>query len=315
MDELWKYYFDNFKNILEYVPKHKKIIDIFIEKLDLISNVILYSHKGFPLELLYYTAFKEIFGNYKINKLIWEKDVIYFETPYFFEIDLSIPQQPKDLVKFTELIKHMVLNPSIHTKKHIIIIRHIDYITNNNKFYDFRVLFEKYSNNALFICTTHFYNKLEIPIRSRFILIRVPLFTVSEFVVTFEKLNLTYHEILQRNNCQDLYFALYVHYLNKEMPEVLTEEFCIYNCPTIYDFMKNKNLSMENIRDFTHKISINDSSVKNIALDLLHFIPDKNKMNFISYAANIDHLLSSTDGYRKPLYIEYLFHLAIYGNL
>jgi hypothetical protein len=128
MDELWVYYFDNFKNVLHHLPYHKKVIDMFINQLDTISNTILYSHKGIPLELLYYTAFKKKFGNYIINKLVWDKDVLYNETPYFFEIDLSIPQQPKDLMKFTELIKHMVMHPCIHARRHIIIIKHIDYI-------------------------------------------------------------------------------------------------------------------------------------------------------------------------------------------
>lgn len=314
MDELWVYYFDNFKNVLHHLPYHKKVIDMFINQLDTISNTILYSHKGIPLELLYYTAFKKKFGNYIINKLVWDKDVLYNETPYFFEIDLSIPQQPKDLMKFTELIKHMVMHPCIHARRHIIIIKHIDYIVNNNKFYDFRVLFERYSENALFICTTHFYTKLEIPIRSRFFGIRIPLFTVDEFIATFRDLNLVYHDTLAKNLCQDLYFALYIHYLIKNIPEVVTEEFCTYNCPTICDFLKNKKLTMENIRDFTHKISINDSSIKNITMDLMESVPQKYRAEFLSHAAHIDHLLASTDGYRKPLYIEYLFHLAIYGN-
>jgi len=315
MDEIWNNYLDNFKNIIDEVPYHKKIIRMIIDQLDVLPNTMLYSHTGFPLELLYYTAFKEKFGKFKINKLLWDKEVLYNETPYFFEIDLSIPQQPKDLVKFIEFIKHIVKNPCIHSSRHIIVIKHIDYIVNNNKFYDFRVLFERFSSTTLFICTTHFYSKLEQPIKSRFFSVRVPLFTVKEFVATFEKLNLTYHPILEKNNCQNVYFALYIHYLSINIPNAITEEFCTYNCPTIYEFLKNKpKPSMENIRDFAHKISINDSSIKNISEDLMNFVDKKNRMEFLGYATFIDHLLSLTDGYRKPLYIEYLFHMAIYGH-
>lgn len=312
MDEVWNYYLDNFHTILKHIPYHEKIITMFATQLDILSNTILYSHSGLPLELLYYTAFKQKYGQFKINRLLWDKEVIYNETPYFFEIDLSIPQQPKDLIKFTELIKHIATNPCIHSNRHIIIIRHIDYIVNNNKFYDFRVLFERYSANVLFICTTHFFSKLEQPIQSRFHCIRVPLFSIPEFVATFSELNLTYHDYLKKNSCRNLYFALYIHYLSIHIPTAITEEFCSYNCPTIYEFLNAKKISMQSIRDFTHKISINDSSIKNISDDIIKSLKTKEqKQEFIAFAAHIDQLLSMTDGYRKPLYIEYLFHIGI----
>jgi hypothetical protein len=308
MDDIWLSFISNFESILEFIPYHANIINILSNELDKLSNILLYSPRGFPLDLIYITAFKKRFGIFKKNPLIWDKDVQYNESPYFFEIDLSLPSQPKDLVKLTELIKHIANSSCIHFHKHIIVIKHIEFIINNNKSFDFRVLFERYSKNVLFICLTHHYSRLETPIKSRFISFRIPLLTTSQIVATFSKLNLHFHPILQESQCRDLYFALYIHYLYIHQPSSITPQFCTYKCPNIA--LLPNNPSIEDIREITHKISINDSSICDITSDLL--LHTKNKHLFISTAAHIEHLLVNTEFYRKPLYIEYLFHCAFY---
>lgn len=314
MDDIWKHFLLHFPNVLHLLPQHQKVVNILNTKSEELPNILLYSHNGFPLEIIYDAAFKQTYGDYKKTKIIWDKEVIYYETPYYFEIDLALPQQPKDLVQLTELIKHIANNPCIHAKRHIFAMRNIDLIVTNNKFYDFRVLLERYSKNILFICTTYNISKLEMPIRSRFQAIRLPLLQVSELIMIFGRMELSFHEYLEKYDCRDVYFALYVHYLSKYMPDIITEEFCSYKNPIIYNFLaKNKTpLSLEDIREITHKISIDDASIIDITMDLAKIIKPTDIPLLIKYAASIDHALSTTEGYRKPLYVEKLFNVAIY---
>ena len=48
-------------------------------------------------------------------------------------------------------------------------------------------MLEKFYNNVYFICTTHKISKIESPIKSRFSLIRLRLFTNEEITLIFNK--------------------------------------------------------------------------------------------------------------------------------
>ena len=316
MDALWDQFVAIFENTIDSFPYYKNIIHK-ISNME--SNILFYSCKGFPLELIWNAMVKTKYGCYTKTERIWEKQVIYNETPYYFDIDIANPNQSRNLNNLANFIKEIVQHPCIHSEKHIFFIRNIDCACDKENSPTFRVLLERYSKNAIFICTTYKITALENPIKSRFLLIRVPHFKPEEIKLLFNKMNvdIEYHPLLEQNNCTNIYFCLYIAYLSKTFPETVTENFCLYNLPIVATFLQEKtHPTMNEIRQLTQKISVYDVSFSDLYSDLSQNLKDKDskrQMDFISKAAEIDYMCSKTEGYRKPLYIEYLLHIYFYG--
>lgn len=95
----------------------------------------------------------------------------YIETDYYFEIDCFHPDFTNVLIDF---LLHICRHKCIHLARHIIFLRNIDYFHRNNS-QSLRVLFERFSQNVLFICSTRHVNKVERPLLSRMQLYRIPL--------------------------------------------------------------------------------------------------------------------------------------------
>jgi hypothetical protein len=122
------------------------------------------------------------------------------------------------------------------------------------------------------------------------------------------------HPFLIKHNCRNLYFAIYVAWLFANTPEMVTEEMCKYNVLPIHEFFKNKKeINMESIRQFVSKISVHEDSIGNIATDILHHIPNAKKYRFIEQAAHFEHMCATTQGHRKPLYMELIMNIAAFG--
>ena len=110
MDEIWTHVKNNFELCIPHLPKYEKIINTIVE-MDFkeIPNILLYGPKGIPFNLIWNIALRRKFGNYTKVKHVWGKDIItYYETPYFFEIDLLYPHQTKDMTLFSEFIKNLI---------------------------------------------------------------------------------------------------------------------------------------------------------------------------------------------------------------
>jgi len=323
MDELWNYFTTNFDTrVIQYLPNHINIIKslkhIIVDGgIHEIQNILLYGAKGFPVNLLWETIFKEIFiGKYYRNTVNWHNKLTYIETPYFFEIDMDDPSNPRELDVLSVFLKELVQHPCVHSRRHIIILHNIEKLCARRSSYSFRVLLERYSSNALFICTTHQLGSIESPLTSRCFNLRVPLPTNEEIGHIMKSLELTHHPLLIANDCRDIYFTLFVHWLSINMPEVVTEEFCNYNTIGIVDIIKNKKKNtIEDIRLFVSKISVHDPSIADLTHDILKLIPNnKKKIEFIKTAAEIEYICATTEGHRKPLYIEMLLNIAIFGG-
>ena len=246
MDELWNYFTSKFDtHVIQHLPNHIHIINslkhIIIDGgIHEIQNILLYGAKGFPVNLLWETIFKEIFiGKYYRNTVNWHNKLTYIETPYFFEIDMDDPNNPKELEVLSIFLKELVQHPCVHSRRHIIILHNIEKLCARRSSYSFRVLLERYSSNALFICTTHQLGSIESPLTSRCFNLRVPLPTNEEIGHIMKSLELSHHPLLIANDCRDIYFTLFVHWLTINMPEVVTEEFCNYNTIGIVDIIKN----------------------------------------------------------------------------
>lgn len=322
MDELWKYFITNFESkVLPNLPFHEKIINklkhvLLNGGIYEVQNILLYGAPGFPMNIIWESIFKEMFGtDYYKNTLVWHNKVTYIETPYYFEIDMADPNNTKELEVLSAFIKEIIQHKCVHSTRHVIVINNIERLCARRSSYSFRVLLERYSANAIFICTTNHFGSIESPLTSRCINIRVPLPSNNEIVAVMNSLELTHHSLLKANECRDIYFSLYVHWLSLHIPEVITEEFCKFDTLGLADLMKNKKKNtIEDIRNFVSKISVHDPSFRDLTIDILNTITiSKKKFEFINKATEIEYMFATTEGHRKPLYIELLLNFALFG--
>ena len=180
-------------------------------------------------------------------------------------------------------------------ERHIIIIKNIEFFHNNNS-QSLRVLFERFYNNVLFVCTSNHINKIEPPIQSRMQLIRVPLPKESEQKVLLEKLTKSKKFIyIDRNFVRNIFFT------EHKLEYVL-------NYPPISDFTKQKQ-SKEDIRKFSLKLFQQSISIQFIILDLLTFLPDSKKADFLSDTSKLEYQSNHLDGSKVSFYVELILHL------
>jgi hypothetical protein len=272
MKSNWNIIRSNFKSIINDIPLYKTLYKyISIQSL----NTLLYGAYGFPTDLLIDEIIKEKFGLVNIyrTECIWNKNIVYNENQYFFEIDLMNPNMPKDYSFLTELILHIIKSKNILVGyKHFIILKHIDLL--HVEFFTFRILLERFTENAYFLCTTHKISKIEAPIRSRFYCIRVPLFEHTDIIKIFNKyLKIKLNKYLIENKSRDFIKAIFFAEVEKNEPNLLTYEFCNYNFPLLYDFMNNfskKTSNLEDIRQFSYKCCQYNISIKDLTIDLLN---------------------------------------------
>jgi hypothetical protein len=135
----------------------------------------------------------------------------------------------------------------------------------------------------------------------------------------FKALGLIYHPLLKEARCYDFYYALFISWLTKNYPDDVNESMCFYNLPFFHEFLvttREKLPTMEEIRKITQQVSIHNGSFRMIYNDLVTFY--KNDSNYkkeliCHFCTQIDTMCSSTEEYRKPLYIEYLLHNIFYN--
>lgn len=335
IDKLWEEVIMSFQDkVLPHMPYHKTIVErihniLYSNSSGSISescNILLYGAPGFPMHILWDIVFKNMFGICLSAKskrtVLWNNKVTYQETPYFFECNMADPHNPSDIQLFSAFLKDLVQHPCVYSKRHIIVLQNIDTICAKGSSYAFRVLLERFSNNAVFICTTHSISSIEGPLVSRCLGIRVPLPTTKELMgaLGLDGLDIGgLHPYLIKHNCRDFYFAVYVAWLSSNTPEIVTENLCKYNIVPIYDFFQRKRdkenpLTIDDVRTFVSRISVQEDSIRDIVRDILHHIHTVDrKIEFIHKAAAIEHMCATTQGHRKPLYMELIVNTAIFG--
>ena len=86
-DTLWKNIIQVFPNIINNNSKYKYILDHILL---FHHNILLYTCKGFPLDLFVNEIMKKKFDIQILNKTqhTWNKSIVYLENQHFFEIDL-----------------------------------------------------------------------------------------------------------------------------------------------------------------------------------------------------------------------------------
>jgi len=256
------------------------------------------------------------------------------------------PENPKDLSCISAFILHIIQTKNIGEHKHFIIIKHVELLA--DKFYEFRILLERYSQNVIFMCTTHSISKIEAPIISRFTMFRIPLFTYEEIQIIFRddlKIGLNSHlvEIKTRDIIKAIFIAeielqesMKIENINSNksnnVNKITTKDFCIYNFPPLYEFIRTFDKSidnLENIRDLSYKCCQYNVSILKLIEDFIKIIDDDElcffkikypripkkqihtvnhelKTMIIKIGAEIDYLLCQTNRCKEPIYIEHL---------
>jgi hypothetical protein len=288
---LWSKFVATFPQFMHNFCSYKKIVDYILKILndDEHPNILLYSAVGFPLNLLWNVVATKHWGQFTKKECTFEKSVTYYETPYFFEIDFQHPNNSRELETIQSLLKTIISTSPIHAPRHVIVCRNIDAVANA---YAFRVLLERFSKNATFVCHTHALANIETPLRSRFLEVRVPLFSIDEIKHIFRELGAE-----PVTNERNIFKAL----VNKEF--VATFSLPSGPRPTILE-----------IRDFSNRICNNNISFRLLVTELLKRIPESRKHAFVQKAAEIEHRMIQTNLGRKPLYYELLFHVAFFSK-
>jgi hypothetical protein len=301
---LWIKFKNKFKEIINEIDDYKILFDTYktIE-----YNLLLFSYKGFPLDLFIDELLKTKFNikNLHKNELIWNKSIIYYENQYFLEIDLNNPNISNDYSFITDMILFIIKNRPLILNKHLIIIKNIDRL--EEYAYVFRIIIEKYYNNVYFICTTNKISKIESPIKSRFSLIRMRLFTINEIQKIFNKyLECNY----KTNDNRNIIFNIFLAQVNINEPHLITKDFCEYNYPLIKNFISSK-YDLNDIRQLSYKLSQYNLSIQDIILDLIKVYKEMNYNDekikeIIDIGADIDYILTISNKGREPIFIENL---------
>lgn len=297
-------------------PYNKIITDLYngIDQADF-PNVLLYGSEGFPQPVLWDIALQSKHGTFHRNTCVWEKQWIYEETPYFFELDFMNPGQPKDIDSLGDFFKEILRHPCIHAARHIFILKHIDFLCTRGYVYMMRVILERFSKNAWFICTTYHISAIESPIRSRFILMRVPLLTAGLIQDLFNRAEVPLNEECVKHQITDMNVATFLSVVDPNLLPHPIADFCEYRAPFLLSVLQTPSPSISQIRAITQKLSVHGYSLSQITQDLLHYVKPKDQHDFLHKAVEIEYMYICTEKYRKPLYIELLLHTAIYGYI
>ena len=300
---LWIKFKNKFREIINEINDFKLILDTYK---NIEYNLLLFSYKGFPIDLFIDEILKAKFNIKTLhkNELIWNKTIVYYETQYFLEIDLNNPNISNGYSFITEMILFIIKNRPMIGNKHLIIIKNIDRL--GEYAFAFRIIIEKYYNNVYFICTTNSISKIESPIKSRFSLIRMRLFTVPEIHMIYNK----YLECECKNNNRNIIINIFLAQVNINEPHLITKEFCEYNYPLIKNFMDTK-YDLNDIRQLSYKLSQYNLSIADIIMDLIKIYKEMNYndrkiMDIIDIGADIDYILTISNKGREPIFIENL---------
>lgn len=309
LDEAWSKFARDFDSkYADWLPCARALKSLGETGFNGCPNLLFYS-AGFPINLVWMSLLQRVHSTaIPSNAKTWDKDLLFNESKYHFELDMSLPQQSKSLSKITDFIKSIASHHCMTGDRHVMVISHIEHLFEtggcggDNAAQAFRVLLERYSSNIIFICTTAKITAIEKPLISRFLAIRVPLFTESQISQILGDLALSQPFVpLQhrRNIAYCIYAAICDKHKVRDSPEL--------HFPFLLDY---PSASIDQLRSLTHKLHALDASISHITSDLAFLAPPHKKEYITRIGAQIDHMLACTDGNRKSLYIEYLLNGA-----
>lgn len=303
MTDIWSQFKACFPQIIESNEYYKKMLK-FLQEYD--NNVLLYGPFGFPTDLFVNEVIKGKFGNTYKSECIWNKDVPYYHNPQFLEINLMHPMLSKNVANLCPFLTHIIKTKNVSGCKHFIIIKHIDLLDKDNSI-SYRIILERFSKNAYFLCTTHNIDRIDLPIKSRFSLIRMPLFSHNNIITIFDT-----HLKRPLNKCladdkhmRNIIKALYLNDAESEEPEQ-QEQQCIHlNFPPIIELLnKKKKCTLQDVRQFAYKCFQYNISISDLTHDLMLLSPANRKKDIIKVASDIDYQSKLVNKGREAFYIE-----------
>lgn len=313
----WDLFCSMFDDIVsECLPYHNNIIERFSNDegcFDGSPNILFYNSEGFPTDLLIDYMFRKIHGPFTRIQCQVNADMEYFQTQWFIEFDFHHPNFAKQSTECIELIKQIIQSPSVDGARHVILFKNIDGALKVSK-QMFRVLLERYSKNALFICTTTSIAKLEPPVKSRFTLVRIPLPTICEMKLIIRKLGLALEDqYINRNLFKTILILDILACIKVSNAQSSIDSLCRFHYPPLGEIQGSAAVTLESMRTMANKICQTNIPVRSIVLDLLQLIPnDQHKYIFTQIAADIEHMMARTNGGRQILYIENLLQAAMF---
>jgi len=319
---LWEPFLARFPEILgKCLPIHNEIVRVLAETVtspEGTPNVLLYGARGFPLELVYRAAIRRRFGEFHLRDHV-AGEIPYRRCGYFIELDFAHPNLPKDLECLTGFLRGIVDARFAHAPRHIIVLRNVDALRDPQPF---RVLLERFSNNAVFLCTTHRIGAIEPPLRSRFQHSRVPLPTAQETRAILALLGADAEANADADADADaeapcrvpFLKALYIAGLG---PDAAAGAGAAYHYAPLAEFLARARApALEAIRAAAAGVYQANVPLARAAEDIVRYLdsvraPSKAIFKFVESAADLDHAFVATQKGRAPIYYERLLHLGL----
>lgn len=295
---------------INYIMNYKPILKKALSSVDT-PNLILYGyHKINKNEIL--NEYLDVRGCSETTKY----DIKYYSNSIFKIFDMKQIKRSK-IDDFFTLIFEIIRckNYYIETNR-ILLLKNFNHIDKNIQD-RFRVIFEKYRTNTLFIITTDYYNSILNPIKSRFLSIRIGDLSKQD------KISISYPII--KNLSYDKRIKIYDHiYKYSDKNSIIN--YCRNNyglinnyhdwIKTIYDSLKTmKTLDLSKIKEYSY--SLEKYHLQNFHSDFLKLIIDdfkyESKINeCILKISEIEYLYQKS--FNRILSNEFLL-IFIYKNL
>jgi len=303
LDKLWGEFVERFSEFhRDEMPDHHGSLNFLTQcSSPSMPNILLSSRKGFPLDLLWGEALKRIYNlssiPYASNHEKYEDTIPYQQCQYYFELDFEHPDIPKDISKVVDLIKIVSLSSPIFSNRHLWILKNIECLRHSYGLGPFRILLERFSANALFICTTTQPSHLDRSLQSRFTHLRIPLLKESHLKNILLKLNVS-QELVSKLDTRNIFLAMcyccsseFIEYSNLNYPKVTSIT----------------TWTVDAVRTLAHQYSINGLTLADACHDIIQMKIKKNKMDVIEWLAKLEAKCAEGNRIREMWFIEMAF--------
>jgi len=322
---LFDIYRAEFANILNnYLTDYHYIVN-FLSKENLtdMPNCILAGAPGMQYDYIWLESMSRRFGisagTWNRTQCTSSKGLPYMDGSHFIEIDLRHPDMPKDINVLADLIKEIITTKPHHQDRHILVLHNIDEVRRGAT-QMFRVLLERFSSNVFFLCTTSYASRLDVSLRSRLRVLRLPLPSeatvknILTYMINHPRLQscsnveetqrvLSYIEKIETRQIDKAIYSL-AHAARFQRLPCMALTF-----PPIADLQKTTSIA--DIRAMVMRIVELDIPFSAIAKDIIECFPAT--ADIIPLIADLEHQVASSVAAREPFYIEYLLlHVSSY---